>query len=237
MKHIGYLLLATLMFVSCEKETIRVTGSVITLDYSIDRIQTLELSHAFEADIFYDSSVSALSIDINEDLQDHLEVFISSSTLRIGLSDNLSIKGNATLRVRLTSNNLQNITLSGASRATMKNEVDQDNMNIELSGASQFYGSLNLDRFDANLSGASQVTISGAIDDADIECSGGSHIEDFSMQIDNLKIECSGASNAELSVSDILDVELSGASQLTYDGDPAIIRQELSGASTLRQRD
>ncbi|MBT8220994.1 MAG: DUF2807 domain-containing protein [Bacteroidia bacterium] len=237
MKILVSIFVMTFFFVSCEKDTVKVSNETIVLDYTIGNITTLELSHAFQAGIVYDPAITDLNIEINENLEPHLEVDIVGSTLRIGLSDDINISGNATLRATLTTAELINVIASGASSCTTFDILDQDNFNLVLSGASQYTGNLQLANLNAELSGASQVTISGNVSSAEINLSGASQIGGYFARIENLKTNFSGASSGRLTVNQTLDATLSGASTLEYKGDPQITNQDITGGSNLIDRD
>jgi hypothetical protein len=54
--------------------------------------------------------------------------------------------------------------------------------------------------------------------------------------VTSAEVDLSGASHAVISVSDRMDVNLSGASGLEYSGDPKLGSLNVSGGSTIRER-
>ena len=110
------------------------------------------------------------------------------------------------------------------------------NTNFMLSGASKASGSIEMadGRFD--LSGASSLELEGSANDIDIEASGASHVQLSNFSIVNVEINLSGASDATINARGRLEGDLSGASKLSYMGNPTLGNISTSGSSTISQR-
>ncbi len=63
--------------------------------------------------------------------------------------------------------------------------------------------------------------------------SGASSLELADLSLHGLDIQLSGASHANVQVDGTIAAQLSGASELTYKGNPRFTRQETSGGSTI----
>ena len=87
------------------------------------------------------------------------------------------------------------------------------------------------------LSGASKAEFTGKFkaEDLEIEISGASSISDLLVNGKKLEANCSGASNASISgnFTDEVELDLSGAVKLEYNGNSDILDADLSGASRL----
>jgi hypothetical protein len=79
------------------------------------------------------------------------------------------------------------------------------------------------------------LTVSGSSNYFDIEASGASTCRDYGFEINDLHADISGASNLHLTVQNEIEVEASGASNLTYKGNGVIVYQNISGASSVRK--
>lgn len=64
MKNMGFYILLPVLYLSCDKENIDVSNSIVALDYQIDNISNLELSHAFQESVTYDPLISDLVIPV-----------------------------------------------------------------------------------------------------------------------------------------------------------------------------
>jgi Putative auto-transporter adhesin, head GIN domain len=83
------------------------------------------------------------------------------------------------------------------------------------------------------LSGSSDAEIHGTGTTVTVEARGASQLSLDGFQIGSLSVSLSGASQASVSVTDTIAAELSGASILTYRGDPTFTRRKTSGTSVI----
>ncbi len=123
------------------------------------------------------------------------------------------------------------IDLSGASILNLNGT--SESLKAELSGASKL--NLNLssssESIKADLSGASTAKIKGKTDALDLDCSGASNFDGDELQAKVVIIDLSGASKAKVNARQKLTGEVSGASNLKYNGKPdKIILEKSRGA-------
>jgi hypothetical protein len=69
-----------------------------------------------------------------------------------------------------------------------------------------------------------------------VEMSGASQLEAEKLKSVNVSVDASGASRAHVFVSGELKADLSGASGVTYAGNPQNMEKRTSGASSVRGR-
>jgi len=235
-------------------ETIYGSGDTITREYDYENFTRVEVGYAFEVDITR-SDDYGVSIQMNENLFDYLDVSKSGSTLRVRMKPNFNFQ-RTTRQVTIVMPEIRALKLSGASRGEITGFESTDTMDFEvsgassleltdlisgdarfdISGASRVIGDIVMIDGDFDISGASTVEIEGNAEDVDMEVSGAStaRMENFPME--TARVDVSGASNATVDVSDQLDVDVSGASKLTYGGDAELSSVQVSGGSTLNRR-
>lgn len=149
-----------------------------------------------------------------------------------------TIKGRATLKAYVVTQNLDDIDLSGASTVIFENTWATENRaKIELSGSSEIRGGeVKANRLEIDMRGASKANIYGFAENLFADLSGASDLRDYDLTAQRLDIELSGASEAFLSASESIDIEASGASVLNYKGPAEVLHSDLRGASKLKNR-
>ncbi|MEO0570307.1 MAG: head GIN domain-containing protein [Bacteroidota bacterium] len=230
------LLAITLSFASCENDSIRASGEVTAREFTLSGYRALEVGGAFDVFIRFSDTEQSIRIEANENLQDRLVVRMDGNTLKIKPEDNLNIKGNATLRAFITTNNLMDINLSGATTLSLENEWIVNEGSLRMSGASDLSGPVMATRLEVQASGSSDVDLFGTVEEFYANLSGSSDLKDLDLQVQRLDIDLSGSSDAFLSVNESIEIDASGSSSLTYRGNADILRQNLSGGSELNQR-
>ncbi|HEY93524.1 MAG TPA: hypothetical protein G4O15_01115 [Dehalococcoidia bacterium] len=127
------------------------------------------------------------------------------------------------------------ISLDGACKVELT-DLTASKVLIELPGASQATGYIQVGSIDIDVSSASGVHLEGSTDYLTVEASGASRVElqDFVSQ--NADITLRDASRGAFNINETLDAAVSGASTLEYTGEPVIGILEVTGASTFRKK-
>jgi hypothetical protein len=208
------------------------SGDVTTIDVPIDDFSRLEVSHSFEVNVTVGDEPS-LTLRVDDNLEDSLNVGVTDSTLRIGLQPRTAVS-NATLEADVTVTSLDAIVGSGAVNIHL-DTLTGSTLELQVSGASEIDGAVDFESMDGQISGASNISLSGRIATLDIEASGASDLSLLDLEVDVLIVSLSGATSAEVSVNDTIEARLSGASSLRYRGDPDVSTLDVSGASSIGQ--
>ena len=129
------------------------------------------------------------------------------------------------------------IRASGASDITVEGTLMADNLDVQLSGASDMEGKLVVSgQLDVRLSGASDMKISGSARQTTIDLNGASDVKAYDYSTGVCKIEASGASSVRITVDKELSASLSGASSVSYKGSAVIRDIKTSGASSISRK-
>ncbi len=224
------------LITSCTKDRIDPSGNVTTETFSETGYDKLDVSHAFDVFVTFSDTEESIEVEADDNLQSFVSVEKNNNTLRIKMDKNLSIQGDATLNVFIKTANLEGIDLSGASTIFLENTLTNSKLDVNLSGASEFDGEVDVNDLVVDLSGASDMKILGSCGTFTLDASGASTFKDYSFVADELVADLSGASDAKITVNNSIRVDASGASTLRYKGDPDV-EKELSGASSVLKMD
>ena len=191
MKNIAILLSLSILFFGCTKDW----GTPATKNYPINGAYTkLDVSNAFEVTV--SDQVTEVVVTVGELAHDRVVVKAVNGELQIGFKPNTMYNGKAT---------------------AVTGDLRGNNVNIELSGASTYRGSIEAAELDIDLSGASDAIINGVCQTKmEIDLSGASSLKAADLSAMSVYGEMSGASDADVTVCSALNVQLSGASTLTY---------------------
>ncbi len=225
------------LMVSCDHHAIRASGEVTSLNYSIPNYSTLKVSSAFNAYVTFSDTEESIRIEANENLHKRIVVKRDGNSLVIKLKTLTHVRGNATLNAYITTKNISEFDMAGASHLTLDSKWLVQDGKVELTGASEFTGEVSAQRLEFDMRGASNANIYGNVDELYADLSGASNIMDYDLLVERLNIEMSGASEGFLSVNESIDIEARGASTLNYKGDAVITNKELAGSSEIRKRD
>lgn len=197
-----------------------------------------------QADFTGVSIGNAMIVDIQQDDEftirvkgdqrnlDDLEVFISGDKLIVQFEDYERRRHDTYVYITMPSVDYMNF--SGASTFTVEGFVEEQEVKIIASGASNGMIDLYADALKMEVSGASRLDLSGECSFMSGVVSGASTLSAFEFYTAEASLNVSGASSARVTVANDLVVDVSGASTVIYRGNPSV-SPNVSGASTLRR--
>ncbi|SDL29535.1 head GIN domain-containing protein [Kriegella aquimaris] len=231
------LILISSLFYSCDLDHVLVSKRITTREVSYSDYSGLKVSNAFNVYVTFSETEEKIEIEANENLQDKISVQKEGNDLVIKMKRHTVVRGKSTLDVYIKTKKISNFDISGASEITLENELVAQDVHLELSGASEFYGALNVEQLQLRASGASNLDLFGNADQLDASLAGSSELKDYDLIVKALDLRLSGASEAFVSVTETIDISASGASTLYYKGDAIIRDESLSGSSNVKKRD
>ncbi len=149
----------------------------------------------------------------------NLDVYVANSELNIVPKTrgwNWPWQKSQKIKVDLTVKDLVEIDVSGAVRIAALG-LDVNELGLDASGAVEARMTGKAKKFSLDVSGAANVNAT-----------------DFVAEV--VEAGVSGAGNVQVHATKILDVDISGAAEFTYAGNPAKVKSEVSGAATIMPR-
>lgn len=156
----------------------------------------------------------ALTISADENLLPLISTVVSGDTLRIDSTG--SMTATKTIKVIITSTTLVEVNLTGGNKFTAS-LVSGPSLKLESTGASDFTVDGSVTNLDATLTGAGQLNAK-------------------SLPVANATLSLVGAGKADVTVTEKLNVSVTGAGSVTYAGHPKTVEKNIVGAGTLREQ-
>ena len=189
------------------------SGNIKTENREVSGFKKLDVSGAFEVEIVAQKDFS-LEVEADDNLLPLIKTEVSGETLVIKTEK--SIKSGNPLKIRISAPDINDIDLSGASKVNLTN--------------------LNNDALKLDSSGASKIKLDGTTKNFDVEMSGASRLDAENLKAENVSVDSSGASQLNVFASNELKADLSGATHVTYSGNPKNVEKKTSGASSVNQK-
>ena len=153
-------------------------------------------------------------VEADDNLLTNIKTEVSGDTLKIYSEDRISPKTRINVVISMPA--LEGLDISGASSVNVAN--------------------VNADSLELKASGASKIKIDGAAKELNADASGASTIEAENLKVEDADVDASGASKATVAATNDLRVNASGASKISYIGEPKNIKQNSSGASSVTKK-
>jgi len=235
MKHILSLLLAMVLISSpaLAQQTINDPNAEIR---AAKGFHAIEVSSAFDVYLTQSNEEGVAVSTTDQRYKENIQVEVKGGVLVIRYTH----KGkwvNQKLKAYVSFKNLDRLTISGACDVYVLGTWKQDNVKIDLSGAANLKGKVDLGKVKVNLSGASDMNLTGAAGTLAVEASGASNFKGYELSSDFCNVNASGASDVKITVNKEFTAEASGASDIRYRGNAEVREIRSSGASSARRKD
>lgn len=188
------------------------SGNVVTERRNVTGFTKVDVGGAFQVDVVKGDEF-AVEVEADDNLLPLISTKVRNGTLNIDTEERFSTRNG--LKVRITAPNIESMDVSGASSATLAN-VDNEELALDISGASR-------------------LKVSGNTISLTIDMGGASKVDASELKASKVTVDGGGASRADVNVTDELKVDLGGASKVTYRGNPSDIEKSTSGASSVKQ--
>ena len=156
----------------------------------------------------------SVTVEADDNLLANIKTEVSGDTLKIYSEDRISAKTRINVRISMPA--LEALEVSGASSGNVSN-VKADSLELKASGASK-------------------ITINGQAQTLNADANGASSIDAESLTVENADVEASGASKATINATNDLRADASGASKISYIGEPKNLKPNSSGASSVKRK-
>ena len=206
---VGYLVLV----VGCHLPGVRGNGQIKTEERQVGAFANVDTSGSFE--IEWQNGSPALRITTDENLLPYIENDVSEDTLHLRTRDH--IWPTHGIKIVISSPTRTGGRIRGAVKLTVKQ--------------------LNGPIFALESKGASEVTLAGNVDRLLVDMTGASQLAAAGLQAKTAEISTTGAGDAEVAVTDTLNVAITGAGKVTYSGNPTTIKKQITGAGSVRHKD
>lgn len=178
-------------------------------------------------------AVSAKSASI----RDHIVTRVVDNELFIELDKGWAswLGQSPDFRVYLSAPYLKAVKASGAVDFLVADILKANQLALTFSGASDFTGKLDCNELKLVFTGASDMEAMGNVMSVDADFTGASKMSAAALKTTNANLNATGASNIRISVSGTLKATATGASNITYYGNPTGTTERSTGASNIKK--
>ncbi|HXB94570.1 MAG TPA: head GIN domain-containing protein [Puia sp.] len=168
--------------------------------------------------------------------RDRIQTEVVDGILRISLPHHGWSVSNIKAKAYVSYTTLDRLGASGSSDIFVDGVITGSQFSIDLSGASDFKGALNVRQLLMTQSGASDAQLTGVVSGVfTVRSSGASHVKGLDLVTESCSVHATGASDIRITVNKELSAELSGASSVFYKGEGVVREMHSSGASSIKK--
>ena len=188
-----------------------------TRQFNVSNFSKVDVGGAFVVRFRKGDTYKVVADGREKDLDD-INVKVTGNTLAVSIDHNGLFDWSNRKRIGLTitvPTAINELKLTGASKASLAGFDHYDDLNIDMSGACRTVFDGDVNKLNIELSGASNILLRGHADQLEADLGGASKIEATGMNVDKASVDAGGASHAAFGHVGTLDSETSGASKVT----------------------
>ncbi len=202
-------------------------GSIVSQELDLSNFDGIELR--MEGKVFIrQGNRQEVIVEAPRDLIEELELDVDNGIWEIETDDCVRYNDND-FRVYITLPDITFLRVAGSGDIVSENVLIVDDLELNVSGSGNIDIATEADDIIAKISGSGDMFLEGIADLLDFITSGSGDYSAFNLDARAAKIQISGSGNAEVRVSDRLDVRISGSGDVRYKGNP-IVNTQISGS-------
>ncbi|MEM6359563.1 MAG: head GIN domain-containing protein [Bacteroidota bacterium] len=237
MRYLKIVLIVFLLpaIIGCEELTgERGNGVVITKNFDIDDFNKISVEGNFAIRL-EKSNNPGVTITTDENLMDF--ILVESYGGKVSLISERNLISEDGVNVVVSYSELGSISVGGAAILTSDQTIEEDYLDLDMSGAGAVELDLNMKALEINISGAGAMELTGQVVEQRIRMDGAGGLDAENLVSEKCEIEISGVGGAAIHVTDRLRASVSGVGGITYRGNPFDVQKDVSGIGTIQPED
>ncbi len=241
MKYIILILISItgLCFSGCDLihfKRIEGSGNRVTETRPIAHAEKIRLGSIFDVELAK-GPVTSVKVEADDNILPYVVTRMEDGFLVLQLRDHIHIGHSAGIKVYITTNELDELRLSGSGNIVGKGKfTGADKLKVRVSGIGNMNLDVNTPEVDAEISGSGSLTLSGETRSEQVRISGIGSYKGEDLKAESVKVRISGAGNARVFADKDLDIHVSGIGSVYYKGS-ASITQSISGTGSVHKID
>jgi len=204
---------ASARFFNISFNSVAGSGVAATESRDVSEFNGIDVGGVFQVEVTAGKEYGVV-VEADDNLLQYVKTEVSGGVLKISSTERL--KSTTPMRIRVSAPEIESIDASGACKISVA-DVKSSELRVDTSGASK-------------------VNLAGETSSVTIEVSGASNIDAANLKAENATVKASGASKVEVFVTGKLTSGASGASKISYSGNPTSVTKDTSGAGKVSQK-
>lgn len=234
-RHHILLVIIALILSACSVETIRVSPNddITYRDVNIVNYNAVEIANDFNAYITFSDTEESIQVEANTNLHKYITATKKGNKLIVKLKNNINIKGQETLNVYIITKSITDFTVAADSNIYLQNALTANSAKIKIAADSFFSGEVNVNNLELIATADAKADLYGYSDYLYAKLTADAKLTNYDLIVEDLKIKMTADCNANLSVTNTIDIDASADCTLRYKGDAAIIYEHLTADSRI----
>ena len=173
----------------------------------------------------------------DEALLEEVESFVDSGILVIKNDSWMKFWRKKPITVYIRIPVVKKLGVAGSGAIYGDSKIYSDYLKLELAGSGEIELDVATQVLGSIISGSGEIRLSGTTKKLQHTTAGSGDLKGLDLEAEVSELKISGSGRCELTVSDRLDVLISGSGKVFYRGNPGAVNQEVSGSGKIKKID
>jgi len=192
-------------------------GNTVTQELAIDDFTGFELNIGAQVYISQGDEVEVL-VKGQENIIEELETKVRNDIWEIEFDD--CVENSDVLRIFITTPNLNFISNNGSGNIKSDNILSVEDFEIKNNGSGNIQLSIEGNVIVTRNTGSGKLELEGVAATLDVDIRGSGDVEAFDLLIRDAQVEVDGSGDAQVNVTDFLEIMIEGSGDVYYKGEP-----------------
>jgi len=190
------------------------SGRIVTQVRNVSDCTGINLKYAGAVYLTQDNEQS-ITVEADDNIIDQVITRNENGVLSVGLQD--GSYSDVKVKIYVSLKSIESISINGAGNITVQNQIASNNVACSINGAGD-------------------ISLKGSGSNLDCRINGAGNINAFDFQSKNCTAKINGTGNCTVNVSEYLDAAISGVGNITYDGNPKLVKSSISGIGKISRK-
>lgn len=191
---------------------------------------TIKSSGTFNITIEDGTQDGNISIEGESNILEKIETYVQDHVLYIQFENGYSYSYLRPIKIKLHSNHLSHLELSGSGEIITKGFQKSDEFSVQLKGSGGIKALVDSNKTKAYSTGSGDIELSGKTQFFEINTRGSGDLMAYELSANEVNINKSGSGDVQIHTNGNLDIHSTGSGSVMYQGKPTKINSDILGS-------
>lgn len=233
MKRIFLILISSVLYTSCDMNSITGSGNIITEKRTVNHFDGINISGSIDVEVRSGEAVS-VEVEADDNILPYIITEVANGMFKARYKSNSSFS-NTHAKVYVTVPSLQKISISGSGNISSQDTIKNNNgIEFFVSGSGDIKMLTDAPSVKARISGSGNINLFGRTKNFEGSISGSGDLKCQDLLAENVTIKIVGSGTAHVFSSVSITAKTTGSGDIYYSGNPSITHIDKNASGDIR---
>ena len=213
-------------------KSIKGNGNVITVKRTTSDYNSIAVGGSFDV-ILIKGKEGNITIEGEENIIPYLETEVNGNTLKIGYKKNTNINTTEKMKVTVTVETVEAISLGGSGNINADTIIKADELSVNLGGSGNINLKVDAQEIESKIGGSGDINLSGNTNEISCAIAGSGSIKAYDLTTKIANATIAGSGSIKITVKDEIKAKIVGSGSVYYKGNPPRIDTKSMGSGSV----